>query len=245
MGLLDTPLAFVAFLKDVGVAAVSKPPPPLQVLEEAYKIGVRSLPILLIVSAFVGSNLALQGYNAFLPLGGQGLVGLFVALAGVREMAPIMVGAMVAAKAGTEMASQIAVMRMRDQIDALKMMSVDPHWYLIVPRLLGILVMLPALTMVSIFVLMVAAWLVATAQLGLNGHDFIEQAANATMGVDLAWCSVKAFVFGVVICLVSCFYGFTAKPGPKGVGVATNAAVVTSAVVCAFLNYLISELAFA
>ena len=120
------------------------------VIREAYEIGIKSLPILLIIAGFVGTNLALQGYNAFRPLGGERLVGMFVALAGLRELAPIIAASMVAAKAGTEMASQIGVMRIREQIDALEVMAIDPYWYLVTPRVFGIVLVLPALTMISI-----------------------------------------------------------------------------------------------
>jgi phospholipid/cholesterol/gamma-HCH transport system permease protein len=219
-------------------------PPIAASIEEAYRIGVNSLPILLIISAFIGTNLALQGYNAMLPLGGEGLVGTLVALAGVREMAPIMVASMVAAKAGTEMASQIAVMRIREQIDALEVMGVDPYQYLVTPRFFGILLVLPPLTMISIFTLMASALLVARYQLGLNAHEFIELAVATVRMRDFLYCTIKAIAFGIIICLVSCFFGFTSPPGPNGVGKATNAAVVVSAVVCAALNYVLSEMLY-
>jgi len=236
--------AFGQFVAAFAVASVRNPPPVQRTFEEAYRIGVQSLPILLIVSVFVGTNLSVQGHNAFEQLGGQAMVGTFVALAGVREMAPIMVASMVAAKAGTEMASQIAVMRIQEQIDALEVMAIDPLWFLVTPRLLGILVVLPALTMISVATLLVAAWVVAVSQLGLNGADFIAQCADTTRGADLVYGQVKAFVFAIIICLVSCFYGYTSPKGAKGVGQATNAAVVVSAVVCAVLNYLLSELLY-
>ncbi len=225
-------------------ASLTHRPPVERTFEEAYKIGVQSMPILLIVSVFVGTNLAVQGNNAFEQLGGQSMVGTFVALAGVREMAPIMVASMVAAKAGTEMASQIAVMRIQEQIDALEVMSINPLWFLVTPRLLGILMVLPGLTMISVATLIVSAWLVAMFQLDLNGADFLAQCAEITRVVDLLFGAVKAFVFGIIICLVSCFFGYTSPRGPAGVGRATNAAVVVSAVVCAILNYLLSELLY-
>ena len=156
-----------------------------------------------------------------------------------------MVAAMVAAKAGTEMASQLAVMRIREQIDALEVMAIQPHWYLVTPRLLGILLVLPALTMISIFTLTVAAYLVAVGQLGLHGGEFLSYFSQTTELRDFGYCLVKALFFAVVICLVSCFFGFHSKPGPTGVGDATNAAVVVSAVGCAILNYGLSEWLFA
>lgn len=235
---------FGIFVATFALATVRRPPPIARTLEEAYKIGVFSLPILLIISAFVGTNLALQGYNAFLPLGGQKLVGMFVALAGVREMAPIMVAAMVASKAGTEMASQIAVMRIRDQIDALEVMAINPYGYLVTPRFFGILLVIPALTMISVFTLLVASYGVSVYQLGLNGNEWIALAASQTHLVDLWYCTVKSVFFGAIICLVSCYHGFYTAPGPSGVGQATNAAVVVSAMLCAVLNYLLSEVLY-
>jgi phospholipid/cholesterol/gamma-HCH transport system permease protein len=213
-------------------------------MEQAWSIGIRSLPILLIISFFVGTNLALQGYSAFKPMGGQRLLGMFVALAGVRELAPIMVAAMVAAKAGTEMASQLAVMRIREQIDALEVMAVDPYWFLVTPRFLGIVLVLPALTTLSIATLVGSAWLVAVYQLGQSGHEFYSLVTHTTTGKDLLVCGVKSVFFGSFICTVSCYFGYHSKPGPSGVGSATNSAVVVSAIACAVVNYFISEVMY-
>jgi phospholipid/cholesterol/gamma-HCH transport system permease protein len=215
-------------------AASGRRPPSGQVMKEAYSIGVRSLPILLVIAVFVGTNLTLQGYYAFQPIGGQNLVGMFVGLAGVRELAPIIAASMVAAKAGTHMASQVAVMRSREQIDALEVMGINAHWYLITPRFLGILLVMPALTTLAIFGMLASSYLVAVYQLGLNGAEFL----------DFLICNIKALFFGAVICMVCCYHGFYSKIGPKGVGDATNRAVVTAAVTCVLLNYLISEIAY-
>jgi phospholipid/cholesterol/gamma-HCH transport system permease protein len=242
-------MAFVAgvgrfglFLGAFARATWNRPPHPGMVLEEAYRIGVKSLPVLLIIASFVGTNLALQGYNAFAPLGGQRLVGMFVSTAGIREMAPVIAAAMIAAKAGTEMASNIAVMRIREQIDALEVMAVDPMWYLILPRLLGIVLVLPALTIIAIFATLCSAYLVTIWQLGLNGAVFLEFAREGIQGVDFIYCMTKGLVFGIIIALVSCFFGFEAGQGPEGVGRATNGAVVTVSVAVVFLNYFLSEL---
>lgn len=232
------------FIGRVLRSTFSNPLPVRRTFEEAFKIGIKSLPILLIISFFVGTNLALQGYNAFKPIGGQALIGMFVGLAGVRELAPIMVAAMVAAKAGTEMASQLAVMRIREQIDALEVMAVDPYWFLVTPRFLGIVLVLPALTVLSVFTLVCSAYLVATAQLGLSGSDFIDQITHTTTGKDLAVCGLKSVFFGSFICTISCYCGYNSESGPSGVGSATNAAVVTSAVSCAIVNYFISQVMY-
>ncbi len=235
---------FAGFVVDWFAACALKAPPPGRCMEEAYRIGVRSLPVLLTISIFVGTNLCLQGYNAFVPLGGQRLVGMFVALAGIRELAPIIAAAMVASKAGTEMASQIAVMKTREQIDALEVMAVNPLWWLVTPRLYGIMLVMPALTVISIFTTVTASYFTATIQLGLNGAVFLEFARNATSGFDLMTGVIKGFLFGIVICFVSTYCGFASKKGPEGVGQATNAAVVISSVVCVSLNYLVSQVLY-
>lgn len=236
--------SFLRFVGLVARASLTHRLPVERTIEEAFSIGVRSLPILLVISTFVGTNLTVQGYDAFRPLGGQSMVGMFVALAGIREMAPIMVASMVAAKAGTEMASQIAVMRIQEQIDAIEVMAIDPYWFLVTPRLLGIVLVLPALTVMSIVTMMGAALLVARFQLGLDPGEFVRRAAETTTFVHIGYCGIKAFCFGAIICLVSCFCGFTSLAGPAGVGRATNTAVVSSAVSCAVLNYWLSAWMF-
>lgn len=242
--MLATVGQFALFVLAFARAAGTRPPPPGRTLEEAYRIGVQSLPVLVALSLFVGTNLALQGYNAFVPLGGQRLVGMFVALAGVRELAPIIAASMVAAKAGSEMASQIAVMRTREQLDALEVMAVNPLWWLVTPRFLGIVLVMPALTTVAIFVTVAASWLVATRQLGLNGAEFLDFVRVNIDGRDLITCQIKGAVFGATIALVSCFFGFHSRKGPEGVGEATNLAVVVSSVACVSMNYLVSQVLY-
>ena len=232
---------FALFCGQVARASIRKPPPPGRTLAHAFDIGVRSLPILVVIAAFIGTNLSVQGYSAFLPLGGERLVGLFVALAGVRELAPIIAASMVTAKAGTEMASQIAVMRIRDQIDALEVMAVNPHWYLVVPRFLAILLVLPPLTLIATFIMVAAAYMAAVYQLDINGADFLEYAEGALTPMDLLFGMFKGLIFGAIICLVSCYNGFRSGPGPRGVGAATNRAVVVVSVSCVIINYFISE----
>lgn len=212
-----------------------------QVIAEANRIGVKSLTILIVLNVFIGSNLAIQGYNAFHPLGGQRLVGLFVSLAGVRELAPIIAASMVAAKAGTEMASQLGVMRISEQLDALEVMAVNPLAHVVAPRLLGILLVMPALTLIAICTTLAAGYATSVWQLGLTGQVFLEFAAQGLRPEDAIFAVIKAWVFGLLICVLSCHAGFNCPRGPEGVGAATNRAVVTSAVSVVIANYFLSE----
>ena len=232
------------FCADFTRALLRHRPPIARSIEEAYKIGVGSLPILLLIATFVGTNLTLQGYAAFKPLGGQHLVGMFVGLAGVRELAPIVAASIIASKAGTEMASQVAVMRIREQIDALEVMAVSPHWYLIAPRLLGILLVLPALTLIAIATMVVAGWGVSVFQLGLNGHVYTQLVVDNVGMLEISVSVVKSLIFGVLVSLICCYNGYYSKPGPEGVGSATNMAVVTAAISCMILNYVVSDMVY-
>lgn len=242
MSLLRWVGGFAFFSAEVLRATFFRMPPWGRVVEESYRVGVQSLPVLLTISAFVGSILVLQGHRSFAMLGAQHMTGMFVALAGIRELSPIIAATMVAAKAGTEMASQLAVMRTREQIDALEVMAIDPYWYLVTPRLLGILLVMPALTAIALFTTVLAALIVATLQLGLDGGDFQRLVIQYTTGKDLLVAEGKALVFAGVICMVSTYCGFSSVRGPEGVGQATNAAVVISAVVCVVLNFGVSQI---
>jgi len=236
--------AYALFVVALARATVRDGVPRARVLDEAYDIGIKSLSVLLILNIFIGSNLAIQGYNALAQLGGQRLVGLFVALAGVRELAPIITASMIAAKAGTEMTSQISVMRITEQIDALEVMAVDPLSHVVSPRVLGILLVMPALTIIALAATLLAGYTVSVYQLGLNGDLFWEYAARGVRPIDMLYAVIKALVFGVIICTLSCWFGFRCERSPQGVGKATNRAVVASAVTCVIVNYFLSELLY-
>jgi len=214
------------------------------VLEEAYRIGVGSLSIVCAIAFFIGSNIALQGYYAFKEFGGQDLVGIFVALACVREMGPIVAGSMVAAKAGTAMAATIATMRVKGQIDALEIMAVNPYRCLIVPRLIATLICLPLLVLFADFISVAAGYVVAVRQLGVNSGVFMSNVSSYVGMGDIFFGMIKGAIFALLICLLSCYQGYYSRPGPEGVGRATNRAVVSVCVICIIVNCLLSEIMY-
>ncbi len=215
-----------------------------RVMEEAHKLGVRAFPVLAVMAIFVGTNLAIQGFSAFNNLGAASLLGMFVALGGVREVCPILAATMIAAKGGTEMTAHLAVMRTKEQIDALDVMAVDPRAELVTPSLIAIMLVLPALTIISVALAVGAALFVSVVQLNVSAGDFMYHClANLTI-YDL-WVAIgKSVVFGAVIATVSGYFGFFSERGPAGVGRSTNQAVVTMCVVCVSLNYLLSAVAY-
>jgi len=215
-----------------------------RVMFETSKLGVRSLGVLATMAIFVGTNLAIQGHAAFAALGAQSLVGMFVALAGVREVCPLLAGTMVAAKAGTEMTAQLAVMRTKEQIDALEVMAIDPRAELVVPPLLGIMIALPALTIISIAIALASSVAVAVLQLGMEYGDYVDWLVRNITLFDLLAAMLKAVVFAVVIATVSGWFGFFSDRGPIGVGTATNKAVVVMCIVCITLNFFLTAVLY-
>lgn len=219
----------------------SQRPNGAAVLEECFRAGVQTLPVLLLVSAFIGSSMALQGYHAFKPLGGQSLVGMFVAVAGIRELAPLIATTIIAAKTGTEMCTTLAIMRNTEQIDALEVMGINPYAYLVTPRLLAITLILPLLTILADFVCFVSGYLVAVTQLEVDPGAFLDTALQYVGLADIFKSVLKASVFGVIIGMLACYFGFNTERGPLGVGRAANKAIVLMVIACTISNYLLSE----
>lgn len=235
-------IKFSVFIIKVFYRVAFRRPNYKKFIKECFQIGYQSLPIVIFVAFFIGSNLAVQGYNAFKNFGGQSMVGLFVGLAGLREMAPIVAGAMVGAKAGSGMAASIASMKIRDQVDALEVLGVDPIWYLVVPRFLAIIITLPLLVIISNFCCVFAGYLVSVYQLDLGGAQYVESMTSFIGLYDIYVGMIKGLIFGVLIVIICTYFGFTTSPGPEGVGKATNKAVVAGCVFCIIANYFLTEL---
>jgi phospholipid/cholesterol/gamma-HCH transport system permease protein len=216
----------------------------INLIDEMNTIGSRSLPILAPVSAFVGMNLCVEGYIIFKKFGAQDMVGMFVAVANIRELSPLIAGLIAGAKAGTQMAARIATMRISNQLDALEVIGVNPYSYMIVPRVLGAILVMPLLVVVAYFASTLSAYLVAVYQLGLNGSSFIDLVfANITLQ-DMYKGMFKGAIFGGIVASISCYSGYTASGGARGVGVATNLAVVRMATATVFFNIFLTELMF-
>lgn len=215
---------------------------PRRILEDLYEIGIGTLPTVLIVAVFVGTELSLQGYQAFREFGAQNMVGVFVALAGVREMAPILVCGMIASKAGASITTNLAVMRNTSQLDAMDVMAVDPVELLVAPKFIAAVIAIPALTAIADFIAMASAYVVAVFQLGVEGAWFIENVQHYLAPADLWIGLLKALCMGIEIWVLSCYFGYTAQPGPEGVGRAANAAIVAEVVLAVLIALVITAL---
>ncbi len=235
---------WVRFSFKIVASGLTRRPDPRLVLEQMIKIGLESFPVIMAICVFVGSNVVLVGYFVFKRFGGQDMVGAYSGLMCLREMAPIIVGAMMAAKPGTDMTATIATMRIKEQIDALEVMAVNPFWFLMLPRFVAFVLVAPALIVFAAMTAIFSGYLVAVFQLGVNGGAFVADVTRYLQYSDLIAAMVKGCSFAILTCLVACFFGYHSAPGPSGVSQAINRTVVVIATLIVIINYFMSEVLF-
>ncbi len=213
----------------------------MQLLEAMDFIGVQSIFIVALTGTFSGMVLSLQTVNSLRNFSAEGVVGSIVAISLTREISPVFAALMVTARAGSAMAAELGNMRVTEQIDALTTMGVSPVQYLLSPRLLACVTMLPLLCIIYTCVGMAGAYLVAVNWLSVDPGIFISNIEKYLVPKDFWMGEIKACVFGFLIATISCTQGFYAAGGAKGVGEATTRAVVQSAVAILIANYIITS----
>jgi phospholipid/cholesterol/gamma-HCH transport system permease protein len=204
-------------------------------------IGVQSVFIVALTGTFSGMVLALQTTNSLRQFGAEGVVGSVVAISMAREISPVFASLMVTARAGSAIAAELGNMRVTEQIDAILTMAVSPVQFLLSPRLLASVIMVPLLCILYSSVGMVGAWVVAVKGLGVDPGVFISNIEKYMSPSDFWMGEIKAAVFGFLLCAISCHQGYFASGGARGVGLATTKAVVQSAVALLIANYLITS----
>jgi phospholipid/cholesterol/gamma-HCH transport system permease protein len=221
--------------------------PPLQareIIKQMEEVGVRSFPVVIITAAFTGMVLALQSHTGFKRFGAETMVGTVVALSVTRELGPVLTGLMVSGRVGSAMAAELGTMRVTEQIDALYTLATNPIKYLIVPRFLAALIMLPVLVIFADVIGILGGYLVSVLLLGANPTLYIRRTWNYLEFNDLYSGLLKALVFGMIIAIISCYQGFSAEGGAEGVGRATTKAVVISSLTILISNYFITAILF-
>jgi phospholipid/cholesterol/gamma-HCH transport system permease protein len=219
-----------------------RPPFRLSLLVQAMEfIGFQSIFIVSLTGTFSGMVLALQMVNALQDFSAQGMVGMIVAKALTREISPVFAALMVTARGGSAMAAELGNMRVTEQIDALTTMGVSPIQYLVAPRLVAAVVMMPLLCVLYTCVGMTGSWVVAVVGLGIDPGIFLANIEAYMEPVDFWMGAIKSLAFGFLIAVISCHQGFFAAGGARGVGQATTRAVVNSAVAILITNYVITS----
>jgi len=210
-------------------------------------VGYYSLPVVGLTTLFSGMVIALQSYTGATRVTADAAlenVTAVVVLSITRELAPVLAGLMVAGRIGASMAAEIGTMRVTEQIDALTTLSTNPIKYLVVPRIIAGLTMLPLLVLVGDVIGIFGGYVIGVFKLDFNPALYIQKTYNFLEYIDVISGLVKAAVFGFVVTLLGCYMGYHSSGGAQGVGAATTNAVVASAILILILNYLISQLFF-
>lgn len=214
-----------------------------QFAKQCTFVGVESLPIILLTAFFTGAVLALQSYNG---LNGGVLantqLGRLVSTSMLRELGPVLAALMLASRVGAAMAAELGTMRVTEQIDALTTLATNPVRYLVVPRIMACLLMLPLLVVMGNAVGIFGGYVVSTNVLGIPAHQYMSSALDAITTADQVMALVKAAVFGLLVGLMGTYHGFNAKGGAAGVGTATTSAVVFAAVSILVSDYFITAM---
>lgn len=198
------------------------------ILPNFYQVGVLSLPVVALTGTFIGMVLAVQSYYQFRDLGLETRLGAVINMSLVRELGPVLAATMLAGRVGCAMAAELGTMRVTEQIDALESMGANPIHYLVVPRFLACLFLIPTLTIMADFMGVVGGYFYSVMVLGIDRHHYWYHSEEFVTAFDLLSGIFKSFFFGGAISIVSCYRGFHCSPGAEGVGRAATASFVYS-----------------
>ena len=232
---------FIFFVKMLKRLPASFARPHL-ISEQMMILGVQSIPIVLLTSFFVGAVSAWQVQYIFGDAVPLTYLGAGVGKAVFTELGPVLTALVITGRIGAKLAAELGTMKVTEQVDAMVCLSLDPFTYLLTPRLIASCVMVPVLTIFACALAIVSAQVVAEVALGLSFAAFYKGVRLLFQTQDIVICIAKSFVFGLVISLAGCYYGFYAKGGAVGVGAYTKKAVVAAMVMVLVSNLVLVNL---
>ncbi len=212
------------------------------IVPQMMHIGVMSLPIVGYISIFMGMVIALQAVTQFTQTVPLYIAGTVVEKAVMQELSSAMIALVLAGRVGASIAAEIGTMKVTEQIDALEAMAFNPVSYLVVPRLLAGLIMLPVLTIFSALISFTSGWLTAINMTELTTYEFFKGAKLYATWKDFALPLSKAFIFGFAIIMIACYQGFNTEQGAAGVGRTTTKAVVVACLMILTLDYVMAKI---
>lgn len=224
---------------------VTPPFYPREVAAQLLHIGYLSLPVVGLTAIFTGGALALQIYAGGSRFNAEAVVPQIVAVGMVRELGPVLVGLMIAARVTSSVAAEIATMKVTEQIDALVTLSTHPMKYLTAPRVLAGLLTVPLLVAVGDIIGILGGYAVGVGQLGFNGASYLRNTVDFLEQTDVISSLVKGGVFGVIATTIGCYCGMGSGRGAQGVGAATKSAVELAAVLILAANFVLTGVFFA
>lgn len=218
---------------------------PREFGQQLVQIGYYSLPVVGLTAVFTGAALALQIFAGGSRFNAEAVVPQIVAIGMVRELGPVLVGLMIAARVTSSVAAEIATMKVTEQIDALVTLSTNPMKYLTTPRLLAATLVVPVLVGLGDIIGIMGGFMIGTGRLGFNAASYLQNTWDFLERLDIISSLVKGAVFGFIAALMGCYYGMNSERGAQGVGAATKSSVVAASILILAANYILTELFFA
>ncbi len=231
----------------VGQVFLWTPRPPYdggQLFLQMQRVGIHSVPVVLLTAMFTGMVMALQTFSVLARFNAEGYVGSIVALSMVRELAPVLGALMIAGRCGSAMGAELGAMRVTEQIDALEVLATNPVHYLVVPRVWATTLMMPLLIVLADALGIAGGYLVAVGLFGANPVTYIESSFQFMELSDVTSGLIKAAVFGFLVALISCQKGLDTGGGAEGVGRATTRAVVLASIAVLISDFFLTKILF-
>ncbi|MCK0170611.1 ABC transporter permease [Aliiroseovarius sp. S1123] len=236
----------VAIFAGQSIAHIVRPPfYPREFLTAILNIGYFSLPVVGLTAIFTGAALALQIYSGGQRFSAEAVVPQIVAIGMVRELGPVLVGLMIAARVTSSIAAEIATMKVTEQIDALVTLSTHPMKYLTAPRVLAATLVVPLLVGIGDVIGIMGGFLVGTKQLGFAIGPYLNNTWNFLEMSDIVSSLIKGAAFGFIAAVMGCYHGMRSGRGAQGVGRATKTSVEAAAVLILAANFLLTSFFFA
>jgi phospholipid/cholesterol/gamma-HCH transport system permease protein len=210
-------------------------------MPQLYHIGTRSTPVVMLVGAFVGMVLGVEAYDQFAAIGQESRLGGIINISVVKQIGPVLAAVMLAGRVGGSVSAELGTMRVTEQLDALRALGADPVAYLVVPRVVACVIMIPILTIISDLLGIFGGYLVTVKGFGVNATAYWEFSAQFVGTYDVMIGLMKSVVFGLSIGLISCFKGFYCRSGAEGVGRAVTDAFVTSFIAIIVANFFLAK----
>jgi len=214
------------------------------VFEQIIRIGVEALPMAGLTAFSIGLTLAMQASHELGKLGANIYVPNLVAVSLLRELGPLLIGVIVIGRSGSAVTAELGTMRVSEEIEALGVMDINPVRFLVVPRFLAMLIMLPVLTVFGNYLGMVGGWSICRFALDMNTAGYIMRSVESAQLADLYSGLCKSFVFAWLIITIACHAGLRVEGGAEGVGVATTQSVVHSLLAILIANAVLTSLFF-
>lgn len=215
---------------------------PTDLAEQIIRIGLNSVPLVIVTALSTGMVLALQTAYGLERFGAKNYVGNITGLGFLRELGPVLTAIVIAGRVGAGVTAEIASMVVTEQVDAMISFGSSPQQKLISPRLIAAFVSAPLLVVTADVIGLFGGYLVAVFELGISGHLYLSSLGNTVVMRDFTDGLIKSSIFGLLVVGIACFYGLYTGVGTKGVGVATRSSVVTSIIVVFLADFLLTKL---